>query len=112
LISVNVASTGVATVLLDSVTMPPAMFIACGKIFRSLSDDPAVKVVIVRAGTAKPHFSYGLDFKQVHFHTQKRRSRPKTPKMTSSQGRFPENDVFLIEKCWPWFAGWRGLDAA
>ena len=65
LISVNVASNGVATVFLDSVTMPPKLFVACGKVFRALSEDPLVKVVVVRAGTSKPHFSYGLDLKQV-----------------------------------------------
>jgi len=65
LISVEVASNGVATVFLDSVTMPPAMFVQCGKVFRLLSDDEAVKVVVVRAGKAKPHFSYGLDLKQA-----------------------------------------------
>jgi enoyl-CoA hydratase/carnithine racemase len=74
--------------------MPPAMFVACGKMFRSLSDDPAVKAVIVRAGTAKPHFSYGLDFKQVLSPTQMRGSRSKTSKMRYSQVPFSKHECF------------------
>lgn len=53
------ASTGIATVTLGSLTMPPSFFEHVGRVFRDLATKPDLRVVVVRS-TAKS-FSYGLD---------------------------------------------------
>jgi enoyl-CoA hydratase len=49
----------VAIVTLESLTMPPPFFQACGDAFRSLAEDDDVRAAVVRASGKA--FSYGLD---------------------------------------------------
>jgi enoyl-CoA hydratase len=52
-------SEGIATVALERLTMPPALFRELGQIFRDLAGDPELRAVIVKSNAK--HFTYGLD---------------------------------------------------
>jgi enoyl-CoA hydratase len=51
----------VTTVTLEQLTMPPAFFSECERVFRDIARDPEVRAVVVQA--AGKAFSYGLDLK-------------------------------------------------
>ncbi|KAJ1475530.1 ClpP/crotonase-like domain-containing protein [Baffinella frigidus] len=65
LVSVEVGDSGVATIFLNSMTMPPAFFSAIKDAMDSIQADSRVRCVVLRAGTANKHFSYGLDLKEA-----------------------------------------------